>query len=430
MDRREFLIRAAGVPLALGLAKVDPQSRSDPITLFLAGDVMTGRGIDQVLPHPGDPILFEPYVRTATEYVELAERKNGPIPRPVDFSYIWGDALDELKRVAPAARIVNLETSVTSSDDRWRPKRIHYRMHPANVLCLTAAAIDCCVLANNHVLDWGSAGLLETLDTLHGAGIETAGAGRDLEEATKPAILTAGADGRVLVFGFGAASSGIPAAWAAGEGRPGVSFLPDLSRRTLDRVAEEVHAVKRRGDLVVASIHWGANWGYQVAGAVQEFAHRLIDEAGVDLIHGHSSHHPRGIEVYKDRPILYGCGDLLNDYEGIGGYERYRGDLSLLYSATLDPSDGRLMRLEIVPLPIALAEPPVQAPDVLAPAEDLPHEALDRVQRRVAVPIGLLGRPKDLERVEQPEVHRSGQERVTHHRVGAQHRVLVRTERR
>ncbi|UCF20999.1 MAG: CapA family protein, partial [Gemmatimonadota bacterium] len=247
MDRRDFLIRAIGLPLGLRLAAAGVRPPADPVTLFLAGDVMTGRGIDQVLPHFGDPSLFEPYVRTATEYVELAERKSGPIPRPVDFTYIWGDALEELERVAPAARIVNLETSVTTSDDRWPRKQIHYRMHPANVPCLTAAGIDCCALANNHVLDWGSAGLLETLDTLQAAGIQTAGAGRDLEEAMRPAVLEAGIDQRVLVFGFGAASSGIPAAWAAGESRPGVNFLPDVSRRSLERVAESVHAVKRRG---------------------------------------------------------------------------------------------------------------------------------------------------------------------------------------
>ena len=112
------------------------------VTLFLAGDVMTGRGIDQILPRPGDPRLFEPYVSSALEYVALAERESGPLPRPVGFSYIWGDALAELGRVAPDARIVNLETAVTTSDDAWPGKGIHYRMNPANLPCLTAAGLD------------------------------------------------------------------------------------------------------------------------------------------------------------------------------------------------------------------------------------------------------------------------------------------------
>ncbi|MFZ5772705.1 MAG: poly-gamma-glutamate biosynthesis protein, partial [Thermodesulfobacteriota bacterium] len=57
-----------------------------PITLFLCGDVMTGRGIDQVLPHPSEPVLYESYMRSAAGYVQLAEEKNGPLARPVDFS--------------------------------------------------------------------------------------------------------------------------------------------------------------------------------------------------------------------------------------------------------------------------------------------------------------------------------------------------------
>lgn len=82
------------------------------------------------------------------------------------------------------------------------------------------------------------------------------------------------------------------------------------------------------------------------------FAHQLIDEADVDVVHGHSSHHPKGIEVYKDKPILYGCGDFLNDYEGISGYEEFRDDLVLMYFVTLSPLSGKLARLEMTPMQI------------------------------------------------------------------------------
>ena len=133
------------------------------ICLFLCGDVMLGRGIDQILAHPGDPRLHEPVVRSAIEYVELAEAANGPIQRVVAPDYIWGDALVELARAKPQARIVNLETSVTLSA-AYAPKGINYRMNPANVACLTAASIDCCILANNHVLDFGRSGLKPNAD--------------------------------------------------------------------------------------------------------------------------------------------------------------------------------------------------------------------------------------------------------------------------
>ena len=114
-----------------------PTPRS--ITLFLAGDVMTGRGIDQILPHPSKPRIPERQVRSAIDYVKLAERATGPIERPVDFGYVWGDALIELDHVQPDVRIINLETSITVSEDSWPGKGIGYRMHPQNIGCLTAA---------------------------------------------------------------------------------------------------------------------------------------------------------------------------------------------------------------------------------------------------------------------------------------------------
>jgi len=321
------------------------------ITLFMCGDVMTGRGIDQVLPHPGDPRLHESYLKDARGYVEIAEAANGPIPRAVGFAWIWGDALPELERAVPDLRLINLETAVTRSDT-WEAKGINYRMHPDNLPSLTAAGIDYCSLANNHVLDWGEGGLEETLTALDRAGIRHAGAGRSLVEAKAPAALALPGKGRVLVFSFGAASSGIPPSWAATADRPGVNLLPDLSERTVRRIGEEVHKVRRAGDIVVASIHWGGNWGYEIPREQTEFAHRLIDEVAVDLIHGHSSHHVKGLEVYRGKPVIYGCGDFLNDYEGISGYETYRDDLTLMYFVSMDPETGGLVHLKMIPMQI------------------------------------------------------------------------------
>jgi poly-gamma-glutamate capsule biosynthesis protein CapA/YwtB (metallophosphatase superfamily) len=315
-----------------------------PVKLFLCGDVMTGRGVDQILPHPSNPELHEPYVRSAVEYVSMAERMNGIIPKPVSFSYIWGDALEELDRAKPDARIVNLETSVTTSD-AWLPKGINYRMHPANSPCLQAAKIDCCVLANNHVLDWGRPGLAETLTMLRKHSIKTAGAGLSAAQASAPATLCLDDDRRILVFSTGAADSGIAHDWAATTSRAGVALLPGFSAMTADSIGQRVQAVKRAGDLAILSIHWGGNWGYAVSAEHHDFAHHLVDRAGIDLIHGHSSHHPKGIEVYKDRLILYGCGDFIDDYEGIAGYEEFRSHLVLTYLATLDPDGGKLLSL-------------------------------------------------------------------------------------
>jgi poly-gamma-glutamate synthesis protein (capsule biosynthesis protein) len=310
---------------------------------------MTGRGIDQILPHAGDPRLVEPYVKDAGEYVALAESANGPVPRPVREGYVWGDALEELAHAQPRARVVNLETAVTVGDGYWPGKGIHYRMHPANAGCLTAARIDVCTLANNHVLDFGAAGLLETLDTLAHVGIRSAGAGADLEAARAPAALDVLPGSRLVVFAFGMPSSGIPDAWGAGPGRSGVDLVTDLSNVTADAIAARVSSRTRARDIALVSIHWGDNWGYDVPAVHRRFAHRLID-GGVDIVHGHSSHHPRPIEIYRNRLILYGCGDLINDYEGISGYEQFRDDLTLMYFPTVSTDTGELIDLRLVPM--------------------------------------------------------------------------------
>jgi poly-gamma-glutamate synthesis protein (capsule biosynthesis protein) len=310
-----------------------PLEASNPITIFMCGDVMSGRGIDQVLPHPSDPVLYEPYMKSAKGYVEIAEQANGLIPYPVSFSYIWGDALEELERVSPDLRMINLETSVTKSDDYWKNKGINYRMNPENITCLAAAKIDYCSLANNHVLDWGYSGLLETLETLKKANIKSSGAGSNLYDAQIPAIMEIKGKGRVLVFSYGITTSGIPLIWAASDEKPGVNLLQDLSDKTINSIKE----------------HGGGNWGYRTDPAQVKFAHKLIDEAGVDLIHGHSSHHAKGIEVYKDNLIIYGSGDFLNDYEGISGHESFRGDLALMYFVSIEPLTGKLIRLQMTP---------------------------------------------------------------------------------
>ncbi|MEU9115137.1 CapA family protein [Streptomyces sp. NPDC048483] len=321
----------------------------DVVTLFLCGDVMLGRGVDQILPHPGDPALREGFVRDARDYVALAEEATRPIPRPVDFTWPWGDALSVLEDAAPAARVINLETSVTQSDTYAPGQGIHYRMHPANLPCLAAGRPDVCVLANNHVLDFGRPGLTETLGTLADGGLRTAGAGEDLAAAQRPAVVPLGGGRRVLVFSFGMPSSGIPRLWAATAERSGVVFVAGPSEAAAAEVTGRVRQEKRPGDVVVASVHWGSNWGYPVCREQVAFAHALI-HGGVDVVHGHSSHHPRPLELYRGKLILHGCGDFIDDYEGITGFERYRDDLRPLYLASLEPDTGRLHELRIAPL--------------------------------------------------------------------------------
>lgn len=330
------------------MAGAQPEQRG-AVRLFLCGDVMLGRGIDQVLQRPCNPALHEDYAKSALDYVALAERARGPIPRGAPSSYVWGAALGALAKTPVDLRIVNLETSVTRSEDYER-KGINYRVSPENADCLRAAHIDCCTLANNHVLDWGAPGLRETLSTLQRLGVKSAGAGRNADEAATPAILPLSGGRRVRVYAFASTTSGTPRRWAADLNRPGVNLLPDLSRVSADRVVDRINHDRAADDIVAVSVHWGPNWGYEIDGEQMTFAHALIDRAGVSVIHGHSSHHSKAIELYNQGLVLYGCGDFINYYEGIAGYEHYRGDLSLMHLVTINPGSGTIVSLDLVPL--------------------------------------------------------------------------------
>lgn len=86
------------------------------LRFFLAGDVMTGRGIDQAFPHSVNPVLYETYVKDARYYLKLAQGASGTIPKPISYDYLWGDALKILEQEAPGLRIINLETAVTTHE--------------------------------------------------------------------------------------------------------------------------------------------------------------------------------------------------------------------------------------------------------------------------------------------------------------------------
>ena len=322
-----------------------------PVRLFLGGDVMTGRGIDQILPTPSDPRLFEAWIRDARDYVRLAEATSGPIPRRVAATYVWGDLLADLEALAPDLRIVNLETAVTRSDAA-APKGINYRMHPANADVLTAARLDACILANNHVLDWGLAGLIETMDTLRARGIGFAGAGRTRDEAWAPRILPLAGGRRVLLLACAATDSGVPAHWAAGEATPGLAVLPHPAIGCVDAVGASLSRLRRGGDVLVVSIHWGGNWGYEVPAWQRDLAHALVERCAADIVFGHSSHHPKGAEMHRGSLILYGCGDLLNDYEGIGGHEAFPARTVLAHVVDIDPERARAVSCRMRPYEI------------------------------------------------------------------------------
>eukprot|EP01083_Nonionella_stella_P048284 129184_1 len=295
----------------------------------------------------------------------MAERKNGKLP-PHDITssanYIWGDLMDALNTYAPDIKIINLETSVTTAEDPWPEKGINYRMNPQNVYVLKTLNTKrnlVCNLANNHVLDWGYDGLSETVSTLRDEDILFCGAGESASNAWEPAVVNVEAKCRVFIFGVGTKSSGCPTEWAATKRRSGIAMVDPYNAKDVDVVMQNI---KRKVDeytrenplekdmknIIILTIHWGGNWGYQISKHFIRFAHALIDYKGdvaIDLIHGHSSHHVKGFEIYKDKLIFYGAGDFLSDYEGITGnadHNAFHDDLSFMYFVDLDVESGRV----------------------------------------------------------------------------------------
>ena len=137
-------------------------------------------------------------------------------------------------RRSPTPASINLETTVTTCA-RFASKGINYRMHPSNVGVLTAARIDVCVLANNHLLDFGPDGLVETLDVLARNGVRTVGAGRTVAQAWCPVVVEAGTGRRLLIWAAGMSSSGMsPHGAPAGAGLASrTSRNPPAPRRTV-----------------------------------------------------------------------------------------------------------------------------------------------------------------------------------------------------
>jgi poly-gamma-glutamate synthesis protein (capsule biosynthesis protein) len=168
---------------------------------------------------------------------------------------------------------------------------------------LEQAGIDGVTLGNNHILDAGAPGLLETLGHLEDAGIAYAGAGADLGAAREPMVFELG-ETRVGVLSY----QGVPSydwAWAT-EAAPGTAPLLE------DVVEEDVERLRREVDLVVVMPHWGKEYVATPEPGQVDLAHAAID-AGADLVIGGHAHWPKGMEVYEGKPIFYGVGNFLLD---------------------------------------------------------------------------------------------------------------------
>jgi len=314
------------------------------IKLFLAGDVMLGRLVDQIFPvHCVDE---EEHVHA----MNLIKHRNPALFKTIQeqgHKYVWGDVLPAI--LSSDIKMINLETSVTTSDTKWPRKAFNYRMHPANLEALKQAKIDFCSLANNHTLDFGYQGLVDTMKHVTDAGIQWSGVGMTLQDAMKPAIIERNGF-RLVCYSF----SDHPEMWASTATKPGVNYL-DVGhykkREDIEKIKAVMTSNRKENDVTSVSIHWGSNYAWIPPSSFVQFAHDLIDECGVDMIHGHSSHHIQGIEIYRGKPILYGCGDFIDDY---AVDPDYRNDLGMAYFLHYSQTDRKFTQIELMPTKIHL----------------------------------------------------------------------------
>jgi poly-gamma-glutamate synthesis protein (capsule biosynthesis protein) len=280
-----------------------------PVTVAMTGDVMLGRGVDEAL------------------------KQFGP-------THPWGDVRPLLNQADLA--IVNLECVVGSRGQPWTrsPKTYHFRADPIAIESLKCAGIDCVTLANNHVLDYEEEALLEMLALLEQAGIASTGAGRNLAESRRPALV----DARGLRVGVIAFTDNEPG-WAAKPSALGTNYVPILlDEWAMGPIRQSIDRARSEGaDLVVFTIHWGPNLIERPSPLFREFAHAVID-AGADLVFGHSAHVFQGIELYKGCPIIYDAGDFVDDYVV---HAHLRNDWGLLFRLEVD--GAKLQRIELIP---------------------------------------------------------------------------------
>jgi poly-gamma-glutamate capsule biosynthesis protein CapA/YwtB (metallophosphatase superfamily) len=266
------------------------------VQLALAGDTMLGRKV-------AERIVFDgPEGLVADEVVALTQ--------------------------ASDLFVLNLECCISERGTPWPDPRkpFFFRAPPAATEVLNRLGVDCVTLANNHALDFGAEALLDTFEYLGTAGIKWVGAGTNLEEARRPAVLEV--DGfRLAVLG----GSDHPAEFAARPDAPGIAYGLEWLAAAIDGPD---------ADAVLVTPHWGPNMTAVPRPDVRRAA-ATLRAAGATVVAGHSAHVFHGVEP----GTLYDLGDFLDDY---AVDSTLRNDLGLLFFVTLDRTGPE--RLEAVPL--------------------------------------------------------------------------------
>jgi len=290
-------------------------------------------------------------LREAEDVFELVAVGDISLARGVNVDLYTGKSESPLRYVAPiisraAFACGNLESPLTKRALAEAPKgdrggTIHLKGNPDFAFLLTEAGFDAVSVANNHIMDYGPAGLDDTLRYLDREEIKHAGAGADLAQALTPADVDL--DGYKIRF---LAFSGVPpASYDAAAGKPGVAPLDEAT------MLSAVAAAGAQANLVVVSLHWGDESMAYPSSEQVRLAHKLVD-AGADVIVGHHPHVIQGVESYNGAVIAYSLGNFLFDSRFP---ERH---YSTLLTVEVSRSKG-ILGFRLIPIYIEGTEPTV-----------------------------------------------------------------------
>jgi poly-gamma-glutamate capsule biosynthesis protein CapA/YwtB (metallophosphatase superfamily) len=197
-------------------------------------------------------------------------------------------------------RFCNLETPISDKGEAHPKKKFVFRGNPEYIALLKSAGINGVSLANNHACDYGTAGLLDTIVKLTESGIDSAGAGFDIESARLPlTIAINGIKIAVLAYTDIAFEDSY-----AGKDNPGIA------KAKLESIKEDIKHYKTINDFIIISLHWGIEYSEYPEAKEIKSAHAII-KSGADAIIGHHPHIFQGIEIYEGKPIFYSLGNFI-----------------------------------------------------------------------------------------------------------------------
>ncbi len=253
------------------------------------------------------------------------------------YKYPPGNTIKILKKADLV--IANLECCIAENGFPWQktPKVFFFRADPIAIETLKYGNIGYVSLANNHTLDFQEPALLETLERLDKSNINYAGAGKNLNEAERIALINKN-NYKIAILSY----SDHPYEFKATKHNPGINFI-DLAR-DFNKVKIKIKKARKKADLVIFSIHWGPNMQQYPSQEFIDFAHKIID-LGVDIYHGHSAHIFQGIQIYKGKLIMYDCGGFVDDYY-VGPQEK--NDQQLIFFIILQ--NKKIKEIKLYPL--------------------------------------------------------------------------------